>query len=65
MPSTTPFDQAYYGEYSGFSSSMLPHPSLSNANQEETYSILLFWLPGIFDKFILFCYSGNDNIYLS
>ena len=40
MPSTTPFDQAYYVKYSGFSSSMLSHPSLSNANQKETYSHL-------------------------
>ena len=39
MPSTTPFDQAYYDKYSGFSS-MLPHPSLSNSNQKETYSHL-------------------------
>ena len=39
-PSMTPFDQVCYGKYSGFSSSMLPHSSLSNANQEETYSYL-------------------------
>ena len=25
----------------------------------ERYIILLFWLPGIFDKFILFSSSGN------
>ena len=36
VPSTTQFDQACYGKYSGFSSSMFPHASLSNANQEET-----------------------------
>ena len=40
VPSTTPFYQAYHGKYSGFSSSMLPYPSSSNANQEETYSHL-------------------------
>ena len=28
-------------------------------------SILLFQLPGIFDKFILFSSSGNDNVYSS
>ena len=26
---------------------------------------LLFWLPGILDKFILFSSSGNDNVYSS
>ena len=40
MPSTMPFDQVYYGKYSGFSSSVLPRPSSSNANQEKTYSHL-------------------------
>ena len=28
-------------------------------------NILLFWLTGIFDKFILFSSSGYDNVYSS
>ena len=28
-------------------------------------NILLFWLPGIFDKFILFSSPDNDNVYSS
>ena len=29
------------------------------------FRILLFWLPDIFDKFILFSSSGNDKVYSS
>ena len=38
---------------------------VSTCLTEETLTILLFWLPDIFDKFILFSSSGNDNVYLS
>ena len=31
----------------------------------EKHNVLLLWLPGDLDKFVLFSSSGNDNVYSS